>query len=102
MSEMIEKIARAICDAGREDDPQFDLMSAQVKESYRHEARAAIEAMREPSKAMVEAGDTALENVTDSDWDSGADGNGHNSHEWIISGAQTEIYQAMIDSALSE
>lgn len=42
MSEMVEKVARAICRASGEDPYAWDSI-----------ARAAIEAMREPSEAMV-------------------------------------------------
>lgn len=49
MSEMIERVARAICDASH-DNPDPDWRA------YEHLARAAIEAMREPTEAMSSAG----------------------------------------------
>jgi hypothetical protein len=58
--DMIEKVARAMCEANGAiwggprgvDDPDFLL----VKLSYMGMARAAIEAMREPTPAMLAAG----------------------------------------------
>lgn len=53
----------------------------------------------EATKAMIEAGETVLENCIDSDWDSGGDGESYNSYERVRSGTQTEIYNAMIAAA---
>lgn len=47
MSEMVERVAQAICG---DDNP------ANILEIHRHRARAAIAAMREPTEGMVEAG----------------------------------------------
>lgn len=82
MSEMIERVARAICRAGMS-GPK-DHLNKQENLNWRKfeiEARAAIEAMREPTNAMVEA--------SNREWD------GRMSHR--SSGA----WQAMIDAALS-
>lgn len=65
-------------------------------------ARAAIEAMREPTMEVIAAGGYALDNCKDSGWDSGSDGESHNTYEYIVSGSQTTIYQAMIDAALAD
>jgi hypothetical protein len=51
MSEMVERVARAIARANNGDD--FDRVDEAVRELYRDEARAAIEAMREPSEEML-------------------------------------------------
>jgi hypothetical protein len=58
VSEMIERVARAICksrflDSGTGDDG-WDDASPEIRCDYRAEARAAIEAIREPTDAMVE------------------------------------------------
>src|ERR1019366_5193030 len=55
---------------------------------------------REPTKEMVDAGDTALNNCKDSGCDSG-DGEGYHFYEYIISGAQTTIEKAMIDASIT-
>lgn len=52
-----------------------------------------------PTKAMIFAGETAMRDAIDSDWDSGGDGESYNSYQTIRSGAQTEIYQAMLAEA---
>lgn len=62
--DMIERVARAICkdrylDGGTDDDGWSDLTEMQ-REDYRGNARAAIEAMREPTGEMCEAGDAYL------------------------------------------
>ena len=49
---------------------------------------------REPTKEMVLAGDTALENAKDEGWDSQSG----STWEFLTSGAQTDIYTAMIDA----
>jgi len=54
MSEMVERVARAIAAAA--DDTDWEL--------YRSEARAAIEAMREPTEAMLAAVIPYPENTT--------------------------------------
>ena len=54
---------------------------------------------KEPTKEMCEAGNVALENATDSDWDSGPDGESHNSYTTIRSTASHEIFTAMVEAA---
>ena len=51
MSEMIERVAKAILKAYSE-DPWEDL-NKHWREVYTTEARAAIEAMRKPTEAMI-------------------------------------------------
>jgi hypothetical protein len=72
--DMIERVARAIADANMED-------YGELKELHDALARAAIEAMRVPADAMLDA---ACELYLASD------------HDYRI------IYQAMIDAALRE
>lgn len=57
MNEMIERVARAIClaDTGL---PEGE--TADAREWYRCAARAAIEAMREPTDAMLAEGGVAM------------------------------------------
>jgi hypothetical protein len=57
--EMVERVARAICKAdGRDPDSDFTSGNATFPawQAYQSRARAAIEAMREPTEAMIEAG----------------------------------------------
>lgn len=49
MNEMIDRVARALCEAEGDRDELWD--------AYLEPARAAIEAMREPTKEMLFAGD---------------------------------------------
>lgn len=63
------------------------------------EARAAIEAMREPGKQMIDKGEDALEGHKDSDYSSNIDGD-RESYEYYTSGACRDMWQAMIDKAL--
>jgi hypothetical protein len=59
MSEMVERVARAIANAddGTMIDPKigWNDCDASMREDYRKEARAAIEAMREPTANMKDA-----------------------------------------------
>jgi hypothetical protein len=57
MSAVVDRVARAIAHANCEDD--FDRVSEEVQTLYREEARAAIRAMRDPSDAMLIAGNSA-------------------------------------------
>lgn len=81
MSEMVERAARAICKKrfcnGGIDDNGWDDCSAALKADYMSEARAAIEAIREPTKKMVSVG-----------------------LEYIEEGDPIEAWQAMIDESL--
>lgn len=89
MSEVVERVARALfeadCQIGDTPIVKWELAPEYEREEYRHLARAALEALREPTEGMVEAGADA------------ADASG-----WAvdaISGAKT-AYRAMIDEAL--
>lgn len=55
--EMVERVARAICKEqfASLDEWNWELQSDAFRESYRDKARAAIEAMKEPTDAMIEA-----------------------------------------------
>lgn len=80
MSDMVEKVARAVCIAlGHE--PEEWAYSERVRERCRRIARAAMQAMREPTKAMLQAG-----RLNDSE--DGASGN------------PESIWQAMVNAAL--
>src|SRR3974390_3046793 len=57
MTEMIERVARAIGRCESSDD--WEELGQHWKDQFRQEARAAIAAMREPSETMVDAGDQA-------------------------------------------
>ena len=92
---MIEKIARAICVLLRR-DPDFQgiqspwddkvPMPPNYKQwmNYSEEAKAAIEAMREPTKQMIKAGDEEI-----------PDNMGYKNDA-------KGVYKAMIDKALDE
>lgn len=101
-SEMIERATLAIANAN---EPQAKYTSLdQVEVRWRTAclsyARAAIEAIREPTKEMVIAGDDAKENCIDSDWSSDADGNRHD-YTTINSDLPAIVFRAMIDAALA-
>lgn len=92
MNEMVERVTKAILDA-------MDLTDGLDAGSAERYARAAIEAMRVPTKEMAVAGDDALDECVDSDWSSDADGNRHD-YTTIRSDAPGTVYSAMIDAAL--
>jgi hypothetical protein len=74
--DMIERVARAI--AGCETADDWGDLTSHWQEQFRKEARAAIEAMREPTTDMCEAG-----------WDGFDDAN-----------VARSVWHAMIDAAL--
>ena len=84
---MIEKVARAMCadDSGPEGSTQFDFHWEEVGHCYMSNARAALNAMREPSDAMKEAFDRDFE-------------------EWFSEEIEDQyhLYKIMIDAALKE
>lgn len=89
MTTMIERVARAAYDATKESDTSWDDEFQEIKTTYLIQARAAIEAMREPSTAMVDAAYAA-----------------HDAYEaapepkaWL---GLISTHRAMIDAALSE
>ena len=95
MSEMIERVARAIALAALDDETRsvVDPENWPVAESYCDMARAAIEAMREPTEAMIDAGVNAKRQNVDVYFD-GATVPRKN--------VERVIYKDMIDAALSE
>jgi hypothetical protein len=86
MSEMIDRVAKAICGAS---GMRWDDMLSGARDQFRRDARAAIEAMREPTEAMVKA---AQEETY--------------CHSWSSRGEHIEdpevAWTAMIDAALGE
>jgi hypothetical protein len=98
MSEMVERVARAICAAICAEATASMLASpADVAEAsaavvdegwveFAHEARIAIEAMREPTEVMVSKGQAVLIETEANNGESMTD----------------EIWHAMIDAALKE
>lgn len=75
MSEMVERMAKALLEVGC-DEPNLD--------DYRDMARAAIEAMREPTAVMIAAGDEVIpDNATYED-------------------NAANAYRSMIDAALKD
>jgi hypothetical protein len=65
MSEMVERVAMAICKAARE-DLRCDGLTDDEGEIF---ARAAIEAMREPTRQMEDAADEADERSHAATWE---------------------------------
>lgn len=86
MDSMVERVARAICktrflNGGDEDDDGWDSATPGIQSDYMANARAAIEAMREPTDAMREImGSHASNGMVN--WD--------------------DYHDAMIDAALKE
>jgi hypothetical protein len=85
MSEMVERVALAIQQADNEPCPDGVLRNADVSDWGEYVARAAIAAMREPDKAMIDAGAKQMAKMDDTTPDDGSD-----------------IWQAMLDAALAE
>lgn len=98
MSEtMIERVARAIyegrCGRGCK---HWRRLLASHRAPYFADARAAIEAMRKPSKDMIADGLYAIQSHMDSTTDSIA------SYDIAVDGTAYHGWVAMIDAALSE
>lgn len=85
MTDMIERVARAIC--AHDGKPAFDDRVEREQRRFRNAAFIAIAAMREPTEAMVEAG--GLEVFSCSDDDPSAE-------------KAAAAWPAMIDAALAE
>lgn len=90
---MIEKVARAICDAawgnGSFDrPPEKGGFSVEAKEQCLEQARAAIAAMREPNKEMMAGADSYVMHCHE--------------HGDVLGPTADGVYRAMIDAALGE
>lgn len=93
MTDLVERVARALCqnagflpDAVSNDEDETPHWTL-----YASDARVAIEAMREPTEAMVAAGSgvTWWDGKDDEEWE-----------ENVSTDTAKRIYQAMIDEAL--
>lgn len=87
---MIERVARAMC---ADDSPHNDWdsrdMSDFTRDAWRKMAKAAIEAMREPTDEMIAAGEAEFfEHLPEA-------------RDWTLSYTKT-AYEAMIDAALKD
>ena len=95
VSEMVERVARAICDGsgGTWSGPPFDKHSGKLNDLYRHMALAAIKAMEEPTEAMVRIGEGLSDFVMPTGFDKSREGR------------QRELraaYRTMISTAIQE
>lgn len=76
MTELVDKVAEAIYDAAPQpfSAPPWAALRPDLRAAYRRKARAAlalvVEALREPTLVMREAGETAIEDGIDSTTDS--------------------------------
>lgn len=92
-SEVVERVARAICASDFDgDETVYDTMSAEMQGNFHINARAAIEAMREPTHRMTVAGHSALDDTE------------HTQTKALGSlmgrMAFSDVWRAMIDAAL--
>ncbi len=93
MNEIVDRIAKVLCErAVAENDPQSDFnmlswsaLSEEGKDEWRSDARAVIEAMREPTNSMMEAGSFAMPIV----------------EGYSMPDDEKNVWQAMIDAALA-
>jgi hypothetical protein len=85
MAEMIERVARAICAASGSPDPDEIWNGHPLWEEFSDDARAAIEAMREPTEPMMQAAESEAEAYF---------GNGQERLE------PEQVWRVMIDAAL--
>ena len=92
MNSMVERVARAMQSVDDSMNNRMELTDAEAAQL----ARAAIEAMREPTKEMVEAGYNAIDEAVDYyNYDSG-------SGYTIEPSGGADVLRAMIDAALNE
>jgi len=82
---MVERVARAICASLSDKMNGWDTLGGDEREDFLAAARVAIEAMREPTTKMSDAGDEASASLAISRDSSG-----------------NYVWQAMIDAALKE
>lgn len=68
MSEMIERVAIAIRVARMGPEREWHTINEELREEYRRYARAAIEAMREPSSSMLKAAFVAMNETPGGEW----------------------------------
>jgi hypothetical protein len=69
MSEMVERVAKAIWDQERKQPdcghrPDWEVLNVTAADAYRAKARAAIETMWEPTQVMMKAAELSLDENT--------------------------------------
>lgn len=107
--ELVERVARAIyervCERTKHHLPEidrapWDAQAEKIRIEYRHQARAAVEAMREPNDAMGAAGllatDDSMMRLTEAEREAigWADRLAGNPSKWM-----KPVWRAMIDAA---
>lgn len=93
---MIERVARILFDIDYPNAVEVDEIFWDEKcDYYRADARRIIEAMREPTKAMTEAGEQA-------DLPGGQFGGEHFRGSSVMGDDAAAVWRAMIDAALKE
>lgn len=83
MSEIIERVAEAMYNRHAGKDDTWQSLNSFWRKTYLEKARAAIEAMREPTGNMIETGSEACQHLN-SRWEN-----------------SNECWKAMVDEALS-
>lgn len=63
MDDMIEKVARAICASMHDEFNQWGELDSEEKDAFMGGARAAIEAMRQPTAFMADSGDEIFRSI---------------------------------------
>ena len=101
MTTMVERVARALCVAGHipegcgwTDDEKREFADEHWR-AWEKEARAAIQAMREPTDAMIEAGAIATKDVS-------RDDQGRRVTTYLAIDRISAAYRSQIDAALAE
>lgn len=89
MSEMIERVARVLAKSSF--SCPFEQLAPHYQQSYREDARSAIEAMREPTGKMCVAGNGASSHVYGAHCDT---------MQELAEARMFPAWQAMIDEAL--
>lgn len=69
--------------------------TADQRELARRQVAAVLAVLKEPTKEMILAGETAVEDHKDSTWDSGADGDVYD-REFFTPGVERSVLRAML------
>ena len=86
MKPLLERIARALCaHAGNPENTQFE--GRPMWESYLPEARAVLEAIREPDDMMKEAGAEIIKNALDGQGEEAQESDAANVWRYMINAA---------------
>lgn len=96
MSELVERVQQALM--GALTSPTANRNGAPTNPLARAAIEAVFDWLAEPSKGAIGVGIATADDCLDHDWDSGSDGESHNSYTTLRSDAPQVIFKTMLSA----